>query len=184
VKDRAAWERWLARHHARSSGVWLVLAKKGADLSTPTYAEALEVALCFGWIDGKKGARDAATWAQRFGPRGPKSLWSKVNVAKAEALIAAGQMKPAGLAAVEAARKDGRWAAAYASQKVAGVPEDLRAALDAHPKAAAFFATLGSANRYSILFRLQTAKTLEKRRERLGRFIAMLERHETFHPQR
>jgi uncharacterized protein YdeI (YjbR/CyaY-like superfamily) len=184
VKDRAAWERWLAAHHTDSAGVWLVLAKKGSNISTPTYQEALAVALCFGWIDGKKGARDAATWAQRFGPRGPKSIWSKINVGKAEALIAMGQMKPAGLAAIEAARKDGSWAAAYASQKVAGMPEDLQAALDASPSAGAFFTTLSSANRYAILFRIHTAKNVEKRRERIAHFIEMLERRETVHPQR
>jgi uncharacterized protein YdeI (YjbR/CyaY-like superfamily) len=184
VSGRAEWTTWLAENHGRSAGVWLVLAKKGSGLSTPTYQEALEVALCFGWIDGQKGARNASTWAQRFTPRGPKSIWSKINVAKAEALIAAGEMKQAGLAAVEAAKKDGRWAAAYASQKIAGVPSDLQAALDASPKASAFFATLSNANRYAILFRVQTAKKAEKRRERIAHFVAMLERHETIHPAR
>jgi uncharacterized protein YdeI (YjbR/CyaY-like superfamily) len=184
VSGRAEWTKWLAENHHRSAGIWLVLAKKGSGLSTPTYQEALDSALCFGWIDGKKGARNEATWAQRFSPRGPKSCWSKINVAKAEALIAAGMMKPPGLVAVEAAKKDGRWAAAYASQKVAGVPDDLQAALDASVRASAFFATLSSANRYAILFRVQTAKNAEKRRERIVHFIAMLERHETVHPQR
>jgi uncharacterized protein YdeI (YjbR/CyaY-like superfamily) len=184
MKDRAEWESWLAAHHDRSSGVWLGLAKKGSGISTPTYQEALEAALCFGWIDGKKAARDAKTWAQRFTPRGRRSIWSKLNVEKASALIAQGKMKPAGLAAIEAAKKDGRWDAAYASQRVAGVPDDLQAALDASPKANAFFATLSSANRYSILFRIQTAKKVEKRRERIARFVAMLERHETLHPER
>ena len=184
VSGRKEWATWLAKHHHRSAGVWLVLARKASGLSTPTYQEALDAALCFGWIDGQKGARNASTWAQRFTPRGPKSIWSKINVEKAEALIAAGRMKPAGLAAVEAAKMDGRWAAAYASQRAAGVPDDLQAALDASPKANAFFATLSSANRYAILFGVQTAKRAETRQERIVHFVAMLERHETIHPQR
>jgi uncharacterized protein YdeI (YjbR/CyaY-like superfamily) len=184
VSDRAGWKAWLVAHHQMSAGIWLVLAKKGSGLSTPTYAEAVEVALCFGWIDGQKGARDESVWAQRFTPRGPKSPWSKINVAKAEALITAGKMTPAGLAAVEAAQKDGRWTAAYASQKVASVPDDLRETLDANPDASAFFTKLSSANRYAILYRVHTAKTAEKRRERIAHFVAMLERHETVHPQR
>jgi uncharacterized protein YdeI (YjbR/CyaY-like superfamily) len=182
VKDRAAWAAWLDKHHDDSPGVWLILGKKGSGLSTPTYQEALEVALCFGWIDGQKGARDDVTWAQRFTPRGPKSIWSKINVEKAEALLAGGKMTPAGIAAVEAAKKDGRWTAAYASQRVATVPEDLQAALEARPKAKAFFATLSSANRYAILFRVHTAKKPETRKKRIAHFIAMLERHETVHP--
>jgi uncharacterized protein YdeI (YjbR/CyaY-like superfamily) len=182
VKNQAAWATWLDRHHDRSTGVWLVLAKKGSGLATPTYQEAVEVALCFGWIDGQGGARDAATWAQRFTPRGRRSMWSKINVDRAEALIAAGKMRPAGVAAVEAAKKDGRWEAAYESQRVARVPDDLAAALDANPTAKAFFATLSSVNRYAILFRVQTVKRPETRKKRIAHFVAMLERHETVHP--
>lgn len=162
----------------------MVFAKKGSTLSTPTYQDALEEALCLGWIDGQKSARDAERWAQRFSPRGPQSVWSRINVEKVERLIAAGKVRAAGLAAVETAKQNGRWATAYASQRSVGIPDDLQAALDASPRAQAFFAKLSSANRYAILFRLQTAKKVETRRKRLDLFLAMLERGETLHPQR
>ena len=177
-----AWSDWLAKHNGTSKGVWLVFGKKGSGLSTPTYAEALETALCFGWIDGQKGARDAKTWAQRFTPRGPRSIWSQINVRKAEALVASGRMQPAGLAAMAAAQQDGRWAKAYASQRGIEVPDDLQHALDAAPRAKAFFGTLDSANRYAVLFRVHQAKRPETRRDRIARFVAMLARHEKLHP--
>lgn len=179
--DAAAWAAWLAEHHASAAGVWLRLAKKGAPLASVTYAGALDVALCYGWIDGQKKSHDAASWLQKFTPRGPKSLWSKVNREKAEAFIANGRMRPAGLAAVEVARRNGQWERAYDSSSRATVPDDLQAALDAHPKAKAFFDTLSGANRYAILWRVQTAARAETRARRIAEFIAMLERHETVH---
>ncbi|RKH57667.1 YdeI/OmpD-associated family protein [Corallococcus llansteffanensis] len=176
-----AWEQWLAKHHADSPGVWVKLAKFESGIPSVTYAQALDVALCYGWIDGQKGALDAEYWLQRFTPRGARSRWSKINCGKVEALIAAGRMKPAGLREVEAARADGRWEAAYAGQKTITVPEDLLRALDANPKAKAFFATLKGANRYAILFRLHDAKKPETRARRLEKFVAMLEAGETLH---
>jgi uncharacterized protein YdeI (YjbR/CyaY-like superfamily) len=176
-----AWEAWLERHHASAAGVWLKIAKKGSGEATVTYAEALDVALCFGWIDGQKRPFDERWFLQRFTPRKPRSRWSKVNTDKAAALLAAERMRPAGLAQVEAARADGRWAAAYASQSRAAVPPDLQAALDANPRAAAFFATLRGANRYAILYRVQDAKRPETRARRIARFVGMLERGETLH---
>jgi uncharacterized protein YdeI (YjbR/CyaY-like superfamily) len=175
------WAAWLAKHHAQAPGVWLKLAKKDSGIASVTYAQALEVALAWGWIDGQKQAHDATAWLQRFTPRGPRSIWSKINRDKALALIAAGEMKPAGLAEVERAKADGRWAAAYDSQSRSAVPEDLAAALKASPRAAAFFATLDSANRYAILFRLHTAKKPETRARRLEQFVGMLERGEKIH---
>jgi uncharacterized protein YdeI (YjbR/CyaY-like superfamily) len=176
-----AWAAWLDTEHESSRGVWLKIAKKGAAEATVSYAEALDVALCYGWIDGQKGAFDDAYWLQRFTPRGPRSPWSRVNREKASALIEAGAMRPAGMRQVEAAKADGRWEAAYAGQRTATVPEDLQAALDAHPAAKTFFATLNSANRYAILYRLQEAKRPETRARRLEKFITMLEAGETVH---
>ena len=180
--DAPGWSRWLASHHASSRGVWLKIAKKATTSPSVTYAEALEVALAWGWIDGQKGKFDEAAWLQRFTPRGPKSIWSKINREKALALIDAGRMKPPGFAEIERARKDGRWEAAYESQSRATVPPDLEAALAAKPRAAAFFATLESYNRYAILFRVHTAKKPETRAARVEKFVAMLERHEKVHP--
>ncbi len=179
---RPEWEDWLDEHHGTSPGVWLLIAKKGADHSTVTRADALEVALCYGWIDGQGRSHSDAAWLQKFTPRGAKSVWSKINRAKAEALIASGQMRPAGAAAVELAKADGRWTAAYDSPSTAAVPDDFQAELDAHPEAKDFFATLNSANRYAILWRLQTAKRAETREKRMRQFIDMLERHEKLHP--
>jgi uncharacterized protein YdeI (YjbR/CyaY-like superfamily) len=177
------WAAWLEANQSSSpAGLWLRLAKKGAGISSVTYQQALELALCYGWIDGHKKSYDAESWLQKFTPRRAKSIWSKVNCAKVEALIESGQMRPAGLAEVERARQDGRWAAAYDSQRNASVPEDLQAALDASPAAASFFATLSSTNRYAILFRVQTAKKAETRARRIQQFIAMLEQHETIYP--
>ena len=180
-ESQQAWETWLEVHHATSRGVWLLLAKKGAPDPTVSYAQALEVALCFGWIDGQKAARGAQEWAQRFTPRGARSIWSKINVHKAGELIAAGKMRPPGLAAIDAAKGDGRWERAYASPRSAEVPDDLLAALEQNQAAKSFFATLSRANRYAILFRLQTAKKPETRARRLALCVGMLERGETFH---
>lgn len=179
--DAAAWAAWLEEQHASSKGVWLKLAKKGSGIPSVNYAEALDVALCYGWIDGQKRSHDASAWLQKFTPRGKRSIWSKVNREKTLALIESGRMRPAGLAEVERARQDGRWEAAYDSQGAAAVPEDLAAALEKSPKAKAFFATLDSANRYAILFRVQTAKKAETRARRIEQFVQMLERGEKIH---
>jgi uncharacterized protein YdeI (YjbR/CyaY-like superfamily) len=176
-----AWEAWLEREHATAPGVWLKIAKKGSGIATVTYTEALDVALCFGWIDGQRRAFDADWFLQRFTPRKRGSRWSKINTEHADRLIAAGLMRPAGLAQVTAARADGRWEAAYAGQADATVPPDLQAALDANPAAAAFFATLRGANRYAILYRVQDARRPETRATRIARFVEMLERGETLH---
>ncbi len=178
----SAWEAWLREQHAAARGVWLKLAKKEAGIPSISYAEALDVALCYGWIDGQKAAFDAQFWLQKFTPRGSKSIWSKINCDKATALIAAGAMQPAGLRQVELARADGRWDAAYASQRTITVPDDLQRELDQHPQAQAFFSTLNSANRYAILFRIQTAKKPETRAARIRTFIEMLARGEKIHP--
>jgi len=179
--DAAAWEAWLEAEHARADGAWLKIAKRGAGVASVTHAEALDVALCFGWIDGTRRALDDTHFLQRFTPRRRGSRWSRINTEKATALIAAGRMRPAGLAEVEAAKEDGRWEAAYAGQRTATVPDDLEAALAANPAAAAAFATLDSRNRYAILYRLQDAKRPETRARRLERFVAMLARGETLH---
>lgn len=178
----ADWADWLAEHHATASGLWLRLAKKAADLQSVNYQEALDVALCYGWIDGQKKTYDAESWLQKFTPRGKKSIWSKINRAKAEALIASGQMQPAGLRAIESAKQDGRWEAAYDSYSTAEVPEDLQAALNGNAQAQAFFDTLNRQNRYAILFRIQTAKKAETRAKRIAQFVEMLVRGETVHP--
>ena len=175
------WHAWLAAHHATSSGVWLLIAKKGSGRPSPTYAEAVDGALAWGWIDGQKQKHDATAWLQRFTPRTPKSPWSRINRDKAKALIAAGKMKAPGLAVIESAKADGRWESAYDSARTAQVSADLRAALARNRRAAAFFAELDGANRYAILWRLQTAKKPETRAKRLANFVAMLARHERIH---
>ncbi len=177
-----AWGKWLASHHASSSGIWMKLAKKDSGVPSVTYAEAIDVALVWGWIDGQKRRHDDAFWLQRFTPRGKKSIWSRINRDKALALVAAGKMKPPGLAEIERAKSDGRWDAAYDSQSRAAVPDDLAAAFDANPRAGAFFATLDSANRYAVLFRIHHAKKAETRAARVARFVAMLAKHEKIHP--
>ena len=179
-----AWSEWLAAHHASSRGVWLKIAKQGLGSASMTYAQAIEAALAWGWIDGQKGKLDDAWWLQRFTPRKSKSPWSKINRAKAEALIAAGAMKPPGLAEVERAKRDGRWEQAYDGAASSSVPADLAAAFARDACARAFFETLDSHNRYAILYRVQTAKKPETRAERITRFVAMCGRHETLHPQR
>jgi uncharacterized protein YdeI (YjbR/CyaY-like superfamily) len=179
--DADAWEAWLEVEHARADGAWLKIAKRGAGVATVTHAEALDVAICFGWIDGTRRALDETYFLQRFTPRRRGSRWSQINTEKAQALIAAGRMRPAGLAEVQAAKADGRWDAAYAGQRTATVPDDLQAALDANPAAAAFFATLTSQNRYAILYRVQDAKRPATRARRIAQFVAMLARGETLH---
>ncbi len=184
VADAPAWRAWLGEHHGDPSGVWLVLAKKGTrDPTRLTHGEALEEALCHGWIDGQVRRRDDATYGQRFTPRQRRSAWSKRNADMAERLIAGGRMHPAGLAAVEAARSDGRWAAAYPGPATSEVPADLAEALAADPRARATFDTLTSQNRYSILYRLNAAKRPDTRAGRISDFVAMLARGETLHPQ-
>jgi uncharacterized protein YdeI (YjbR/CyaY-like superfamily) len=179
--DAAAWDAWLAANWERQEGVWIRMAKKASGIPTVTHAEAIEVALCWGWIDGQRRGLDATWFLQKFTPRRKRSLWSRVNVGKVEALIAAGRMRPPGLAEIEAARADGRWEAAYASARTAEVPDDLQAALASRPKARAFFDTLTGANRYAVLWRLMTAKTERTRAARLEKIVAMLESGETFH---
>jgi uncharacterized protein YdeI (YjbR/CyaY-like superfamily) len=174
-------EDWLERNSAESGGLWLKIAKKGSGVASVTYAEALELALCFGWIDSQKRAFDEAHFLQRFTPRRPRGKWSQVNREKAEALIASGAMRSAGLAEVEAAKADGRWEAAYAGQRTAQVPDDLQRELDRSAAAREFFATLDGANRYAILYRLDDAKKPETRERRLRKFVAMLERGEKIH---
>jgi len=180
-RHQEAWETWLVKHHAVSRGVWLKIAKKDSGRDSVTYDEALESALCYGWIDGQKKPFDDAWWLQKFTPRGPKSIWSVRNRGKAEALIEAGRVAAAGMRAVEAARQDGRWDAAYQGQRTAEVPEDLQAELERSPKAKAFFAALDSANRYAILFRIHHARSAAARARRIQQFIAMLERGEKVH---
>lgn len=179
------WEQWLETNHPTSAGVWLKIPKKGSATSKhsgPSYAEALEVALSFGWIDGQKAAHDDAAWLQRFTRRGPRSKWSRINREKATRLIAEGRMRPAGLEQVELARDDGRWESAYEPQSTATVPPDLAAELERKPAAKAFFATLSSVNRYAILYRIGDAKRPETRAKRILRFVEMLERGEKLHP--
>jgi uncharacterized protein YdeI (YjbR/CyaY-like superfamily) len=177
-----AWELWLARQHDSVSGLWLKLAKKGCATPSVSYSQALDVALCYGWIDGQKRPFDDEYWLQRFTPRRPRGKWSRMNRDRADALIAAGRMKPAGSREVERAKADGRWDAAYAGQRSATVPADLRAALDGDERAAEFFVTLDRANRYAILYRVEEAKRPETRARRIEKFVAMLRAHETVHP--
>ena len=180
--SQAEWAGWLDEHHAAAPGVWLRIAKKGAAEPTVSYQDALEAALCYGWIDGQKRPFDATYWLQRFTPRSPRSRWSKRNTDLAERLIAQGKMRPAGLREVELARSDGRWEAAYAGQRTASVPPDLERELARRPRARAFFESLDSANRYAILYRLDEAKRPETRARRLDTFLAMLETGQKLHP--
>lgn len=173
---------WLAEHHAASPGIWLKLRRKRPGVAALDYAQALDVALCHGWIDGRKERFDDEWWLQRFTPRRSRSRWSKINREKAEALTAQGRMRPAGLAEVERARADGRWDAAYDSARTAEVPDDLAAALAAEPAAAAFFETLDRPNRYAVLYRVQEPKRAETRARRIETYVAMLARGEKLHP--
>ena len=177
-----AWESWLDEHSTATKGTWLKIAKKDAGISSLSYAEALESALCYGWIDGQKAAFDQQYWLQKFTPRGPRSIWSKINCEKAEALIAAGRMQPEGLRQVERAKADGRWDAAYHSQSTITVPDDLQRELDNNSQAQQFFNSLNSQNRYAILFRIQTAKKPETRAARIQKFMEMLSKQERIYP--
>jgi uncharacterized protein YdeI (YjbR/CyaY-like superfamily) len=177
----AAWREWLDLNHAAAPGLWLRLAKAASPLSSVSYAEALDVALCYGWIDGQKKSLDADSWLQKFTPRGKRSVWSKRNREHVERLIASGVMRPSGLAVVDAAKADGRWDRAYDSPASAEVPDDLAAALAAAPEALAFFETLTGANRYAVIYRVQTAVRPETRARRIVQIVEMLGRGETFH---
>jgi uncharacterized protein YdeI (YjbR/CyaY-like superfamily) len=180
---QAAWADWLEANHGASAGVWLRLAKKGSGSPSVSYAEAVESALCFGWIDGQKDSYDEQAWLQKFTPRGPRSIWSKINRERVGELVARGLMRPAGLAAVERAKQGGQWEAAYDPPSVATVPPDLQAALDASEKGAqAFFDSLNGANRYAVLWRIQTVKKAETRARKIVELVAMLERKEKLHP--
>lgn len=178
-----AWEAWLDKNHRSSKGVWLRLAKKNSGVHSVSYNEALEAALCFGWITGQAMSESGYTWLTKFTPRGEKSIWSKINREKALELIRSGRMKPAGLRQVERAREDGRWQAAYDSPRTALVPLDLQEALNKIPEAKAFFGKLDGANRYAILFRLQTSKTPETRARKIRLFVSMLMKREKLHPE-
>ncbi|HWD86180.1 MAG TPA: YdeI/OmpD-associated family protein [Solirubrobacteraceae bacterium] len=175
------WRDWLHENHATAPGVWLKLAKRGAPRATVSYAEAVEAALCFGWIDGQVGRLDDHFYRQRFTPRGRRSRWSEINRRKAGQLIERGLMEPAGLAAVERAQQDGRWEAAYASPSRAVPPEDFLEALAASPEADQFFATLSSANRYAVIFRIEEAKREETRARRIAKYVEMLAKRQTLH---
>lgn len=185
VADAAAWRTWLSEHGDDSSGVWLVLAKKGTtEPTTLSYDQALEEALCQGWIDGQLQRRDQHTYRQRFTPRRAGSAWSRRNTGIVERLASEGRMQPAGLAAVAQARADGRWQAAYAGPAAIEIPDDLAAALAADPAAQAMFTTLSSQNRYAITYRVQTAKRAETRARRIAQYTEMLARGETIYPQK
>jgi uncharacterized protein YdeI (YjbR/CyaY-like superfamily) len=177
--DKAAWAAWLQQHHASGRGVRLRIAKATSPQLSVSHKDALDVALCFGWIDGQADSHDAESWLLRFTPRGKRSSWSKRNRENVERLMASGEMQPAGLAAIEAAKADGRWERAYDSPRTATVPDDLQAALDENPDAKEFFVGLKSAHRYVILHRIQTAIRAETRAKRIRRFVEMLQRHET-----
>ncbi len=180
--SRGTWEVWLEEHHAASDGLWLKIAKKGSGIETVTFAEALDVALCYGWIDSQRSGFDERFFLQRFTPRKPRSKWSKVNCGKVTKLIEAGEMKPAGLREVERAKADGRWDAAYKPQSKATAPDDLRKELEKNEGAREFFATLDSRNRYAILHRIQDAKKPETRARRIEKYVAMLSEQKKIYP--
>jgi uncharacterized protein YdeI (YjbR/CyaY-like superfamily) len=179
--NRAAWTRWLDERHGSSDGVWLKIAKKASGIPTVTHPEALEDALCYGWIDGQRAPHDESFFLQRFTPRAKRSKWSQINRDKATSLIEHGRMKPAGLAQVDAAKQDGRWEAAYAPQSSQAIPEDFQQALEQNPKAHEFFNTLRGARRYSFLYRIQDAKRPETRARRIKEFVTMLAEGRTHH---
>jgi uncharacterized protein YdeI (YjbR/CyaY-like superfamily) len=180
--DADEWDAWLAENHAGSDGLWVKIAKKSSGIATVAYPEVLDVALSYGWIDGQRRALDERWFLQKFTPRRARSRWSRINRDKATALIEAGRMKPAGLREVERAQADGRWDAAYESQRTIAVPPDLQRELDADPAAREFFESLDSQNRYAILYRLQDAKRPETRARRLDQFVAMLRERRRLHP--
>jgi uncharacterized protein YdeI (YjbR/CyaY-like superfamily) len=175
------WAAWLDENHGQNAGLWLRIAKKGSALQSVTYQEALDVALCYGWIDGQKRPENASSWLQRFCPRGARSLWSKINREKALRLLASGEMKPAGAAAIDKAKRAGRWESAYDSSTTSAVPDDLQAALEVNPAAKAFFDTLDKTNRYAILWRIQTVKRVDTRARKIEQFVEMLARGERIH---
>ncbi|HEY7348505.1 MAG TPA: YdeI/OmpD-associated family protein [Ktedonobacterales bacterium] len=177
-----SWEAWLQENHTSARGIWLKIAKKETGIPSVDYAQALDAALCYGWIDGQKAPFDDQYWLQKFTPRGPKSGWSKINCAKATALIAQGRMQPAGLHQIELAQADGRWQAAYDSQSSISIPDDFQRQLDTNPQAHTFFNTLNSVNRYAILYRIQTARRPETRAARISKFIAMLSNEQKIYP--
>ena len=177
----AAWEKWLAANHQHAPGVWIEMAKKGSRIASVTHAEALEIALCYGWIDSQALSVDELRYRQRFTPRRPRSKWSKINCAAVERLHAEGRLAPAGIREMEAATRDGRWEAAYASPRAMVVPPDLEARLAKSRRARRAFETLDSRNRYAILYRLHDAKRPETRARRLEQFVAMLEAGRTLH---
>jgi uncharacterized protein YdeI (YjbR/CyaY-like superfamily) len=182
LESREAWRRWLSRRHTASRGLWLKIAKAGSGIDTVSHAEAVEVALCYGWIDGQRTSLDEDYFLQKFTPRRPKSKWSKINRDKATKVIDKGEMKPAGLREVERAKSDGRWDAAYDAPSTASVPADLQRELDRNDKARGFFSTLDSTNRYAILYRIQDAKRPETRAQRIEKFVAMLNDHKKIYP--
>lgn len=181
--DAAAFERWLSKHHATESEVWIKLHKVGSGLPSVSAKEAIDIVLCWGWIDAIRKAFDERSFLQRYTPRGPRSVWSQVNVANVERLVKAGRMTPHGLAHVQAAKADGRWANAYAAGRALKIPDDLQAAIDARPKARAMLAKLTEQNRFALAFRLHHMKTEAGRRRKIEAFVAMLERGETIYPQ-
>ncbi len=176
------WEAWLGSNGEVVTAVWLRIAKKSAEQPTITYAQALEGALCYGWIDGQKQKEGEHYWLQRFTPRTARSIWSKINKANAEALMLAGRMRPTGIREINRAKQDGRWEAAYSSASASTVPDDFQRALDSNPSAKQFFATLNSQNRYAVLFRIQNVKRAETRARKIAQFIEMLNRGEKIHP--
>jgi uncharacterized protein YdeI (YjbR/CyaY-like superfamily) len=183
-KSQKAWETWLASQSSASKGLWLKLAKKSSGIASVSQQEAIDTALCYGWIDGQLDAFNENYWLIRFTPRKPKSKWSEKNRTRALRLIEQGKMKPAGLKEIERAKADGRWDAAYASQSTVTIPDDLRAALAKDKKAARIFETLDSANRYAILYRVHSAKKAETRAKRIETYVSMLKRGETIHPRK
>jgi uncharacterized protein YdeI (YjbR/CyaY-like superfamily) len=181
-ESQRSWEAWLKKHHTDTNGIWLKIGKKDTGISSVSYSEALDSAICYGWIDGQKAPFDDKYWLQKFTPRRAKSGWSRINCNKADSLIAKGKMKPAGMRQVELAKADGRWESAYDSQSKIEIPDDLQKKLDKNQKAKTFFATLNSVNRYAILYRIQTAKKPETRAARIQKFIEMLSKHQKIHP--
>ena len=180
--SREAWEAWLEERHATSDGLWLKIARKGSGIESVTFAEALDVALCYGWIDSQRSGLDGRFYLQRFTPRKPRSKWSQVNREKVARLTEAGRMRPAGLREVERAKADGRWDAAYEPPSTATVPEDLRLALEKNDRAREFFETLNSTNRYAILHTIQDAKKPETRARRIAKYLAMLAEGKKLYP--
>lgn len=179
---QCAWEQWIDTNHEHSTGIWVKVAKKDSTITTLAYSEALEVALCYGWIDGQKKPYDQDMWLQKFTPRRSKSVWSRVNVDKVTQLIASGKMTPSGMKEVNAAKEDGRWDAAYESQRNFTVPDDFQYELEKNTQAKAFFETLNRQNRYAICYRIQTAKKPETRKARIDKFVEMLANNQKLYP--